>query len=1198
MRICSPSYFRAAAFLAALSALGPLGAQQSEPAAAAVRPEYRTAARALVTTSIDRTRLVPTAGAVHSATARATDLGRRDAAAPMEHVQFILRRPAERQAAFDSLVDALHRPGDPSYHQWLTPVAVGSEFGPAPEDLAALTAYLQAEGFTVNFTLASGMAIDFTGTVAQVERSFHTEIHNFRTVEGQTRYSAVQQAQLPAALAPLVTGFVSLSNIEPHGQLRHAVPSALPTPTPHDTTGTGQYQVGPQDFYTIYNERPLFTQATPINGSGITVALLEQTDINTADVTTFRSKFNITPNAPTLTVMHGSASVTCSDPGTTEDEVEAVLDTEWAGATAPAATLLFMSCATKSTAGIFLSAEAVIDNNLASILSLSYGFGEAAGGSSYATFVTNLWEQAAAQGQTVIVSAGDSGSAPSQDQDAAIASHGTVVNSFSASAYNVSAGGTDFQDNYNSSMNDAAFGASAYWNTTDSTGLLSAKSYLPETTWNGTCASSLLVAQMEGTSAGANALCDDSAKRAHYLAPDGGGGGYSLYISRPNWQSGTVYGLPAASGIYNSRLQPDLSLFASNGILGHGVEYYQSDTSTTLQSAGGTSFVAPQLAGIFALISQKTGQRLGQPNYELYALAGNAYGVSSYTPGTTCNGSGATGAGTTSTVPAATCVFYDIETGNNSQACTAGTADCYNTPSDTSYGILSTSITAAQPAFATGQGYDLATGLGSINVTNLVNSWVNPAVIVANPAITIQVLPNPFIYGSDKIPVQVVTSGTNNGFAPTGTIVIVYSGSSFGPYTLSAANCSGGTCTASYTLALAYSAVPPAGTSAALSTTYTSNSQYYNNGSATGTFLVTQQTPVVTLSTPSSYSYGTTSITYSAVVAYSKEGGTKVPAAPSGGMQFLIDGAAVTTATCTAGTLQLTCTATYNPSTVSGGTHTLTAQSLSDTNYTVASSAGANFTVTPIDPTLTFAIPTHHTQDASFTLTATTNSGGALTYSLISGPATLSGATLTLSGAAGTVVVQVQQAATSNYNAASQTASFAVLAGSVWFGNGNASLAEFDFTGAAISTVSGYAGGGLSPITTPLALAFDSAGSVWAADSAGVNNFSRTGVAVNASPYTGGGISTPTGVALDGASQVWVANSNGTVSALTNSGTAISPAGGYTTAGTGVLNGISVDLSGNVWVTSANTLTQFLGAAAPAAPIATAVKNGTTGVRP
>jgi pseudomonalisin len=679
---------------------------------------FRTSSRSLILGNIDPTRTRATLGAVHADVAVSRDLGRVSSSFVIEHLQLVLRRPQERQAAFDAFVDALHRPGSDVYHDWLMPAEIGAEFGPSSTDTDALRIYLESEGLQVNFVGKSGTLIDFTGNAGQVQKSFHTEIHNIITPNGERHYSAVKNASIPEALTPIVVGFVSMSDIAPQSGFQQATSQGPPSRKHPDYTtecsGSACHFVGPQDFYTIYNERPLIAAGTN-NGGGVTIALLEQSDINTDDVTHFRTTFNVIPNAAALTVKHGSGSVFCSPPGMTADEHEAVLDAEWAGTTAPGAALLFMSCKSGATAGFLLSAEAVVDDNLASIMSLSYI--QAEGSQADAILASNLWEQAAAQGQTVVVCAGDTGSATNiENEHQAIASNGIAVNALASTAYNVAAGGTDFQDSYNQIQGDSAYGPALYWSPSNSAGGSSALSYVPETAWNDSCAGSLLAAS---ENAAPSAFCAANSTYGN----QGGSGGVSVLNSRPSWQNGTVYGLPEAAGSYNYRLLPDLSLFASDGAAGwgHKLIFYQSDENPAMRYGGGTSFVAPELAGVFALIQQKIGSRLGQPNYALYSLAGTAFGVSTFN-GSTCNGSGTSdNTGTTSSVPSSSCIFNDIVSGNNSQECTAGSPSCYSKGGTN--GVLSLSTTTEQPAYPAAPGYDLATGIGSINVSNLVNAW-------------------------------------------------------------------------------------------------------------------------------------------------------------------------------------------------------------------------------------------------------------------------------------------------------------------------------------------------------------------------------------------------------------------------------------------------------------------------------------------
>ncbi len=1040
----------------------------------AVRPEYRTAARSLIVQRLDRSRMVATTGAVHVETARAADLGAVDDRMPMEHLQLALRRPAERQAAFDAVVDALNKPGSPIYRQWLTPEQIGTEFGPSAADIASVRSYLESEGFRVNGVGKSGMYVDFTGTAAQVRASFATEVHYFQMRNGDVHFSAVRAARIPEALAPAVLGFVAMSDIPQHSlrrRSRQAVPLYLDR--------HGNQTEGAQDFYTIYNERPLLTGTGAITGTGQTVALIEETDINTNDVKSFRSYFGVTPATPSLTVAHGSSSISCSDPGitSTDEEGEAVLDTEWAGTAAPSAKLLFMSCQSAATDGITLSAEAVVDDNLAGTMSVSYG-GTETGQGDYGTFIAGVWEQAAAQGQTVVVSAGDSGSDTASD-NASIASNGINVNVLGSTAYNVSAGGTDFQDEYNQLIdNSTAYGVSAFWKTSNGTGELTAKSYIPETTWNDSCASSLLNTYEEGSTAPPQALCEDSNKNGNYLAPAGGGGGPSVVNARPAWQIGTVYGLPPTSA-YSGRLLPDVSLFAANGLYGHAIYLYQSDVHPSLYDEGGTSFVAPQLAGVFALVAEKTGQRLGIPNWVLYNLAGQQFGTTAFT-GSACNGSGASGSGETTSLPSSSCIFYDIQTGNNSDGCSLPSTNCFGDPGAPD-GLISTSLTQALPAFATGQGYDMATGIGSLNIANLVNNWTSGK---TTPALSVN--PVSTVYG---------TGVTNL------TVSIAYAG------------------------------------------------------------------PV-----------------------------------PAGAVSVTVDSGAAVAATCTGSASPETCTAAYATTTLNVGSHAVAATLAADANYDSTSGTGT-LTVTAAAPAIVFSVPDHDASDGPFTVAATSNSGGAFTYSVTGGPATNSGAIVTLTGT-GTVVLQATQAANGNYAAGSASATFySATGGMVWVGNQNSTLSAFNASGTAQSPMSGYSGGGLGTISSPLGLAFDHSGNLWIANSGnggGIGEFSPAGSPLTSTLYTGGGISNPLAVAVDGLGQIWVANGNGSVSVLSGAGAGVSPSTGYTGAGLSTPGGIAVDVSGNVWVsnTSDNSVTEILGVAGPVAPLSTAVKNGTTGARP
>ena len=513
------------------------------------------------------------------------DLGETDGALLLDHIQIMLKRPSERQAAFDAEVDALHTTGSSSFHHWLTPDLVGSEFGPSTSDIATIRGFLESEGFKVDHVGKSGMYIDFAGTVAQVQRTFHAAIHDFKLPNGTVGHSITQQAEIPEAISPAVLGFVSISNLPSAHPMNHKLLPPAQRATafgahPLDTVSSAEQDLGPQDFYTIYNEKSLLTQASPINGTGVTVAVLEESAIVPADVVTFRTNYGITPVTPvSFVTLAGYGANTCTAPGIVSgEEDEATLDIEWAGATAPGANLLFMECASTNTLpGILLSAQAVVENNLADTMSLSYGNYENSGGlyGQDAAFAT-IWEEAASQGETVVVSAGDNG-ADTWDGELKTPTykHGINVSSYSSTAWNVSAGGTDFSDTYNSLIDTgSAFGPTKYWASTNGPGAGSALSYIPETPWNSTCGGSLFnyyywESQYGTAPPSLASACGDGVA----IQTGAGGGGPSAEHARPIWQQSTVYGLPTGT---TSRLQPDVSLFASSGWWGHALEYYDT----------------------------------------------------------------------------------------------------------------------------------------------------------------------------------------------------------------------------------------------------------------------------------------------------------------------------------------------------------------------------------------------------------------------------------------------------------------------------------------------------------------------------------------------------------------------------------------------------------------------------------------------
>lgn len=648
---------------------------------------------------------------------------------PMHRMLLLLNRSPERESALQQFLTDQQTKGSAQFHKWLSPADFGRQFGLSDADLQTVSSWLMSQGFQITHVAPGRNVIEFAGTAGAVRGTFHTAIHKF-LVNGREHWSNVSDPQIPAALAPLVKGIVSLNNfpLKPMnrvaGTFRRSADGTLQPLFTFTPPGSSTfYGVGPADFDTIYNV------PASLDGTGQTIAIVSPTNINTQDVANFRTIFGLPANAPNV-ILNGP------DPGLIPGvEMEAVTDVEWSGAVAPQAKIdLVVSEATEDTFGIDLSALYTIQNNLAPVLSMSYGACEPEL-STFNQFFNDMWEQAAAQGITVLVSSGDSGAAGCDDPNGTQATQGLAVNGFASTPFNVAVGGTDFNQN--------AGNASTFWNTTNTANTQgSAKSYIPEIPWNDSCAAG---GSLTGCANATNSF------------QDGGSGGFSTVWPKPSWQSGT--GVPSDG----HRDIPDVSMFAAAG--GHGSLYLicESDllapnTACDLNSPftdftglGGTSVSVQVFAGVMALVNQYQAShngsaRQGNANFTLYKLAQNQ--VSNQTP---CNSTGSP--------DTANCIFYDVTQGNNSVACTGGSPNC-STPTGTE-GVLVQPSSPSLPAWAATTGYDLATGLGTVNVNNLVTKWSSATFTPTSTTIT-SVSPTSSTHG------QTVTVNMSVSPAPPG----------------------------------------------------------------------------------------------------------------------------------------------------------------------------------------------------------------------------------------------------------------------------------------------------------------------------------------------------------------------------------------------------------------------------------------------
>ena len=694
-----------------------------------------TVSRSRITQPINERVRVTLHGNVHPLARAEYDRGAVADSLPAGRMLLILQRSPEREAALRQFLQEVHKPSSASYHKWLSPEQFGALYGPEDSEIATVRGWLQRHGFSVGRVAKGKTAVEFSGTAGQVREAFGTEIHTY-LINGEEHHANNRDPQIPAALAPVIAGITPMNDFRAKSYAKVLGKATLQTETntitPQWTLNTSPLlALAPGDFAVQYDLNPLYTAG--VNGSGVTIGIISFSNVDPTVVAAYHSLFGL-PAGKLNVVVDGS------DPGVNGAAVEAHLDVEIAGSVAPGATInLYTAESTTVQDGLVLAAQRAVDDNQTTALSTSYGVCEQSLGSAGNQFWAGLWEQAAAQGQTSFVSAGDGGPAGCDDfnaQDAA--QHGLSVSGFASTPWNVAVGGTDFSYNsYAGSPASQNAELATYWNLTPaklpSVSLLKP---IPEQPWNrpfGLNLSSNGVYNpppptIIAGGGGASNCATGSA------APDGSFASCTSGYPKPTWQSGK--GVPADG----ARHLPDVSLFAAAGennsaypICVFSQDCVVVNGGTRLILAGGTSASSPAMAGIMALVNQKFGPQ-GQANFALYPLAAQH--------------------------PA---VFHDVTAGSNNVPCQQNSPSC----------TLSTLTDNTQGFFTFGQfysatGYDQATGLGSVDASLLVQNWNAGTFTSTNT--TLSLSQTTFTHGT---PIGVTVSVTGSGGTPTGDIALV-----------------------------------------------------------------------------------------------------------------------------------------------------------------------------------------------------------------------------------------------------------------------------------------------------------------------------------------------------------------------------------------------------------------------------------------
>ncbi len=726
-----------------------------------------------LTKPIDNGARVTLRGTVHPLARSGNDRGAAPDGLPLERLQILLKRSDAQESALQQAIAEMHTPGSTSYHQWLTPAQFGQQYGPSDADINTIESWLRSQGFTIGALSPGHEVLEVSGTVANFRNAFHADIHEYQ-VNGERHFANATDPQIPEALAPVFGGFAALNNfhLKSHAKgLGHATYNPATHGGSHQnspdwtvTDGSGvDYVLAPSDYAAQYDIPNGLCPTSPTNlcptvtstknGSGQTIAIINDSNINVYMVNRFRTLFGLPANPPQVIVDGNDPGVDgINNPdGPNGASVEAYLDVVGAGAVAPAATVdLVVAADSNLEDGLDLALERAVYSNLAPVMSVSFGACEAALGTNGNLFLNSLYEQAAAQGITVMISTGDSGSAGcdnSDSQDYAV--NGLAVSGFASSPYVVAVGGTDFYYSaYNQGSTALANQVALFWNPTPSntTATTSIKAVVPEQPWN-------------DSQYGLNVFNGYALNGQTSIS--GGSGGPSTCASsttsgttvtctpypKPSWQVAT--GVPSDS----ARDIPDVSLFAANGLNGSYYPICATDGDCQPASAGGevqifgvggTSASSPAFAGIMALVNQQYG-RQGQADFVLYPLAAQ--------------------------FPAA---FHDVAAGTNTVPCFEGPStpspNCIavtspiTTASGAIEGELGSGTTASYNAVT---GYDLASGLGTVDANVLLADWNQ--VTLKTTTTTLTPSSTSFTHGTN-----VTVSGSVTGTTtPTGAVTLL-----------------------------------------------------------------------------------------------------------------------------------------------------------------------------------------------------------------------------------------------------------------------------------------------------------------------------------------------------------------------------------------------------------------------------------------
>ena len=496
--------------------------------------------------------------------AEAENLVQLGAASPAAPLKMQIHFAVRHRAALNKLLVEQQDPKSASYHKWLTPSEFQNRFGPTKAQINEVSRWIASEGFTV--TRQQGSVLEFAGSVAAAQSAFAVRIATY--ADGNA-FANTTDPVIPKRFASVIGAVVGLDNMVHAYPMNHdkrlpapsssllqlAQASSDPIATLPDAVVSGWQAFGPSDVRSFYDE----AIGSGRDGTGSCIAIVGESDFPDSSMTAFANQFGL-PSISYTRKQEGQY------PGFNGAQAEAELDLQWSHVAAPGASIVYYI-----GGDIVGDIAGAVNDNSCGVISISYGLCGVSSG--YMSGVVDLiFSQAAAQGQSVFVSAGDQGAAGitlNSGGNACVISSTRSVNEMSADPNVTSVGGTQFNPTYVSGNNQG---------------------YATESVWNDASGST--------------------------------GGGVSQVFSKPTWQTGS--GVPPSDG---RRDVPDISLIAS----AYSPGVFFADNGQVVCCIGGTSLSAPVWAGFTTVIGQMTGSaRLGNLNPIIYQLANTQYATAGF----------------------------------------------------------------------------------------------------------------------------------------------------------------------------------------------------------------------------------------------------------------------------------------------------------------------------------------------------------------------------------------------------------------------------------------------------------------------------------------------------------------------------------------------------------------------------------------